>query len=163
MEREGFLRTAWTKLKESVGQRWTRKPPRNKVVLVVENNRSLRKLLAEVLREQCHYTIEAADGAEAVRIGARYRDEIHQLITAVRLPDLIGWELVELLRLDYPTLDVVYLARNTDDCKWLSRAHKASRFIRLPNPLTRESVRRALRRYDLARPQFVSALRLVDA
>jgi CheY-like chemotaxis protein len=163
MEGEGFLPTAWTRLKESVGQRWTRKPPRKKVVLVVENNRPLRKLLAEALRDQRHYTIEAGDGAEAVRIGARCRDEIHQLITAVRLPDLIGWELVELLRLDYPALDVVYIARNTDDCKWLSRAHKVSRFIRLPNPLTRESLRRALLRYDLARPQFVSALRLVDA
>lgn len=74
MEGEGFLPAVWTRLKESVGQRWTRKPRRKKVVLVVENNRSLRKLLAEVLQEQCQYTIEAGDGAEAVRIGARYRD-----------------------------------------------------------------------------------------
>jgi CheY-like chemotaxis protein len=163
MELEGFLPAAWTALRETAWQRWTPKPGGKKVVLVAENNRSLRKLLTEILRDQGHYMIEAGDGAEAVRIGARFRDEIHQLITAVRLPDLIGWELSELLMLDYPALDVVYIARNPDDCKWLSRARNVSKFIHLPNPLTRESVRRALRRYHLARPQFVRALRLVDA
>lgn len=163
MEFDGFLPTAWTVLKEKAWQRWAPKPGGKKVVLVAENNRPLRKLLTEILRDQGYYLIEAGDGAEAVRIGARFRDEIHQLITAVRLPDLIGWELSELLRLDYPALDVVYIARNPEDCKWLSRARKVSKFIHIPNQLTRESVGRALRRYQLARPQFVTALRLVDA
>src|SRR5215471_16560852 len=99
---------AWTALNDLVRGHWSRGCAAQKeLILVAESNQALRRSLVDVLRDQHYLTITACDGAEAVRIGARCQRQIDLLVTGTRLPDLIGWELAELLRLDHPGVAVV--------------------------------------------------------
>ncbi len=136
---------AWTSLRATIGKLW--KGPwaaHEQVILVAESNKGLRKLLIGVLRAQHYRTIEAHNGGEAVRIGARYRHDIHLLVTNVRLPDLIGWELGELIRLDHPALRVLYMGHNAADRKrQLDR--RISRFVFLQTPFSGEAFIHAVR------------------
>jgi DNA-binding NtrC family response regulator len=90
----------------------------NPLILVVESDKALRKELVCALREQHYRTIEASAGAEAVRIGVRCGQKIHLLVTAAILPDLIGRELGELLRLDHPYLQVICFGHTLDYYRW---------------------------------------------
>jgi CheY-like chemotaxis protein len=133
MKRAGTI-AAWTKLDNTIREYCSRAFAGPKeLILVAESNQALRKGLMNVLREQHYRTIEACDGAEAVRIGVRCR-QIHLLVTGLRLPDLIGWELEELLRLDHPALAVVYVGHNLEDWRRLSSKRFKSRFLQVPFP-----------------------------
>jgi CheY-like chemotaxis protein len=92
---------------------WSRGSAAQKeLILVAESNQALRRNLVDVLGDQHYLTIAACDGAEAAHNGAHCERQIHLLMTGVRLPDLIGWELAEFLRLDHPGVAVVYIAHD---------------------------------------------------
>ena len=118
---------------------------RGETILIAESDEWLRRLLVERLHRAQYQTLEAADGAEAVRIAARSRSgNIHLLLADVRLPDLLGWDLAEILRLDHPRLKVVCFGRSPQD-GW-SRPRKISAaFLHLPRPFISEAVLQALR------------------
>jgi DNA-binding response OmpR family regulator len=67
-----------------------------------------------------------------VRIGARCRRQIHLLMTAFRLPDLIGWELAELLRFDHPGVAVVYIAHDREDWRRFGRKNLKCILLQVP-------------------------------
>jgi DNA-binding response OmpR family regulator len=134
---EGII-AAWTALNNTI-RHWSRTfAVQKELILVVESNPVLRGYLVDVLRNQQYRTIEACGGAEAVRIGARCNRQIHLLMTAVRLPDLIGWELEELLRFDHPVVEVVYVAHDRDD--WRHFGRKNLKCILLQAPFRPEEV-----------------------
>lgn len=119
---------------------WTARHP---VVLVAESDSALRRQLVDALRRD-YRTLEAATGAQAVRLGAQHLDPIALLLTEVRLPDLFGWELVELLRMDYPALAVLYVAaREEERNRPLTR--RIPRPIVLPKPFRSEFLLQAAR------------------
>src|SRR5215472_16073963 len=132
MKRAGSI-AAWRTLNNTIRECWSRAFTGPKeLILVAESNHVLRGNLMDVLRDAHYRTIEACDGAEAVRIGARCRRQIHLLMTGVRLPDLIGWELGELLRLDHPAVAVVYVAHNFQDWRRLGSKRFESLFLQAP-------------------------------
>ena len=99
---------------KSLSEMWTDGlRARRRTVLVVEPDPVTRQLLSRSLRP-AYRILQAAGAAEAVRIAARHKKHIDLLLTAVRLPQLSGWELLELLALDYPKLKVVYVSKSID-------------------------------------------------
>jgi two-component system, cell cycle sensor histidine kinase and response regulator CckA len=160
----GEIFAAWTSLKATIRKLWSGPgAPHEQVILVAESNRVLRRLLISVLRAQDYRTIEARNGGEAVRIGARYRHDIHLLVTDVRLPDLIGWELGELIRLDHPALRVVCMGYNAADRR-RQLGRTISRFVLLQTPFRREPVINAVRQELNEQTRLSrSGLKLVEA
>jgi two-component system, cell cycle sensor histidine kinase and response regulator CckA len=78
-------------------------------VLIAEPNPSLRQLECQALSRD--YRVVRTSGAEeAIRTAARHEIELDLLLTEICLPNLNGWDLTELLRLDYPNFKVIYLA-----------------------------------------------------
>ena len=78
-------------------------------VLIAEPNPVLRQLERQAL-SQAYCVVSTSGAEEAVRLAARHETKLDLLLTEVRLPNLFGWELTELLKLDYPRLKVVYLS-----------------------------------------------------
>ena len=79
---------------------------------------------------------------EAVRTAARHETEIDVLLTEVRLPRVNGWELTELLKLDYPNLKVVYLSNSLEA---EIREHTyPSKVVILENPFRANLLRQAV-------------------
>ena len=84
-------------------------PRGTETVLVVEDEEPLRLLVTEVLRHS-GYTVHAAgNGADALAVWKRYRDEIDMLLTDIMMPDgMSGYELAESILRDEPALPVMF-------------------------------------------------------
>jgi DNA-binding NtrC family response regulator len=151
---------AWTTLYDMIRGRWSRGSSAQKeLILVAESNPALRRSLVDVLRDQHYLTIAACDGAEAVRIGARCKRQIHLLMTGARLPDLIGSELAELLRLDHPGVAVVYIAHDREE--WWRLGNKKLKSVFLQVPFRPEAVLKVVRQGLNAHRELHSQLSLV--
>jgi two-component system, cell cycle sensor histidine kinase and response regulator CckA len=84
-------------------------------ILLVEDEDSLRELNHKLLESMGYMVIEAANGADAIRIVGQCRDRIQLLITDVVLPGMSGRELAERLVACYPRIKVLYVSGYTDD------------------------------------------------
>jgi CheY-like chemotaxis protein len=110
-------------------------------ILVVQHDPVTRQLLSRSLRPS-YRILQAGSAEEAVRIAARHQRHIDLLLTDVRLPQLFGWELLELLTLDYPKLKVVYVSKSIDsEIRPLTRRQKT---LVLEHPFRESSARQAV-------------------
>jgi CheY-like chemotaxis protein len=79
-----------------------------KVVLVVEDEPSVRNLVLEVLHERGYATIEASDGHAALKVLQSGRD-IDLLVTDVGLPGLNGRQVADAARIAKPDLPILFM------------------------------------------------------
>jgi len=84
-------------------------------VLLVEDSDAVRRLSLNLLRGQGYHVLEAANGAEALRVAEQYEGEIHLLVTDVIMPIMSGRELTERLTALRPSLRTLYVSGYTDD------------------------------------------------
>lgn len=84
-------------------------------ILVVEDDASIRELVAEILRGEGYSVTEAADGLDALRACERERPAL--VLLDMRMPRLDGWSFALALRhrqLEVPVI-VMSAARNARD------------------------------------------------
>jgi two-component system, cell cycle sensor histidine kinase and response regulator CckA len=111
-------------------------------ILITEPNHVLRQLECSALSRQ-YRIIPTGSAEEAVRTAAQHETVIDLLLTEVRLPRVDGWELTELIKLDYPELKVVYISSSSIDAE--IKAHtRGSIMIALDNPFHPDRLRRAV-------------------
>ena len=90
-------------------------PRGNEVVLLVEDDPSVRALAARVLRTQGYTVLEAANGEEAMYIAQDLVvKEIHLLVTDVVMPRMGGNELANRFKALYPNLRILFISGYTD-------------------------------------------------
>jgi two-component system, cell cycle sensor histidine kinase and response regulator CckA len=80
------------------------------VILVVEDEPSVRAPMCRMLREQGYLVLEAANGEDALRVMQEHHAPIHLVITDVMMPEMDGAELVSLLRDWYPGMRVLFIS-----------------------------------------------------
>ncbi|MFC3077475.1 GAF domain-containing protein [Phenylobacterium terrae] len=78
------------------------------VVLVVEDEQSVRDLVVEVLRELGYNAVQAADGPEGLKL-VEALPRLDLLVTDVGLPGLNGRQLADAARLARPDLKVLFM------------------------------------------------------
>jgi len=109
----------------------SKSPPNSKTILVAEPEDSVRKMICNALRSRGYKLIHADNGLQALRTAAAQASEVHLLVTDVVLPGLYGWELAELMRLDWPRLKVLFISsRLTKEILDLAQ----SKFVLLTKP-----------------------------
>jgi two-component system cell cycle sensor histidine kinase/response regulator CckA len=111
-------------------------------ILIAEPNQVLRHLEYRALSPE-YQIIQTSDAEEAVRTAARHETALDLLLTEVRLPRMDGWELTELLKLDYPGLKVIYMS-NSIDAEIRART-RPSIVVVVENPFRADRLRRAVR------------------
>jgi two-component system, cell cycle sensor histidine kinase and response regulator CckA len=84
-------------------------------VLLVEDDASVRKLAAKVLRAAGYQVLEAADVEEAIRWPSRHAGHIEALLTDVVMPQMSGPDLADSLMLVLPHLKVLYMSGYSDN------------------------------------------------
>ncbi|MFS0738056.1 PAS domain-containing protein [Sphingomonas sp. 1P06PA] len=80
---------------------------RDETILVVEDDAEVRAYTVDTLRDLGYHVIEAADGAEALRLLAR-EARVHLLLTDVVMPGMTGRELADRARTADPQLRVLF-------------------------------------------------------
>ena len=82
-------------------------------ILLVEDEEPVRLAAREFLRMKGYTLLEAADGAEALRVHSQHTGRIHLLVTDVVMPGGSGRELAEELQTLDPRLRVLYISGYT--------------------------------------------------
>jgi CheY-like chemotaxis protein len=138
---------------ESPSEMWTDRLRSRKTILIVAADPVIRGLLRRALRP-AYFILQAANAEDAVRLAAQHRRNIDLLLTEVKLPRLSGWELLELLALDYPKLNVIYITKSINP---EIRAHtRRQTVILLEQPFPQACLQEAVRNV-LEGPQSIRA------
>ncbi len=83
-------------------------PRGSETLLVVEDNDMVRRVAVRVLADSGYRVLEAADGAEALRVYAAHQGQIALVLTDVVLPGMSGKQLADQLRQAQPDLKILY-------------------------------------------------------
>jgi PAS domain S-box-containing protein len=121
-----------------------RVPEGREVVLLVEDDASVRGLASRVLRMHGYTVLEAADGPEALRVCERHKGPLHMLVTDVVMPHMNGRQLADRLKALRPDLKVLYVSGYTDDAV-LRRGLLEERIAFLSKPFSPDALARAVR------------------
>jgi CheY-like chemotaxis protein len=84
-------------------------------VLLVEDEHLVRQLTHEILRRSGYRVLEAADGAEALRLLHDHHDRIDLLLTDVVMPGMSGYELVERARPLRPDMRILFVSGYSEE------------------------------------------------
>ena len=84
-------------------------------ILLVEDERGAPSKMAPILRSKGYRVLQARTPEAAFQIGSRHDGQIDLLLTEATLPGLYGWQLAELMKLDYPHLRVLYITDVSGD------------------------------------------------
>jgi len=118
----------------------------NEVILLVEDEVSLRTIMQKVL-QQCGYRVIAAENpTQAVELWLKHREEIQLVLTDVMMQGMTGVQLVRKLRADNPALKVVYTSGFTKEHldNHGERLIEGMNFV--PKPFRRDTLTAAVRR-----------------
>jgi PAS domain S-box-containing protein len=101
-------------------------------VLLVEDERDVRRLAATILENHGYRVLAAADGEEALLIYERYGHPIDLLISDVIMPRMRGPELAAHLRTRQPEMRVLYISGYSDPSIANQMVSAASHFLQKP-------------------------------
>jgi PAS domain S-box-containing protein len=90
-------------------------PSSGEIVLVVEDEPLVRRLVCDILQRLGYTTLQAGDGMAALQVAADYAGPIHLLVTDVVMPRMSGRALADHLCALRPALKVLYLSGYIDD------------------------------------------------
>jgi len=85
------------------------------VLLLVEDEESIREPAAEILESRGYLVLPARDGAEALAVARAHAGAIDLMITDVVMPGMNGNQLAEKLRASRPGMRVLYISGYPED------------------------------------------------
>lgn len=116
----------------------------SETILLVDDEKALRRLAKRVLSEAGYRVLEAGDGAMALRVAAEEVGEIDLVLTDVEMPTLGGRGMVDELHELSPGMRVLFMSGYTDN-EILRRGIRTSEIEFLQKPFTAESLRAAVK------------------
>ena len=113
----------------------------HRTVLLVEDERTLRKLTRKMLLEMGLTVLEAENGSQAIELAKRTETPIDLLLTDVVMPGMSGWTLAETLSPLRPEMRVLYMSGYPDGVIARQGVTEAGITI-LHKPFTRDELTR---------------------
>jgi PAS domain S-box-containing protein len=89
----------------------------SETVLVVDDQTDVRQLIRKVLAHEGYQVLEAASGAEAIRIAEHWDGSIELLVTDVMMPGMRGTEVAAGVKALRPSIEVLLISGYTDDTR----------------------------------------------
>jgi CheY-like chemotaxis protein len=83
-------------------------------VLIVDDEESMRMLVARAIAMDGHYTVTAQDGAEALEILSREQGAFDLLLTDIQMPVMDGIALALATARDFPRLTILLMTGFAD-------------------------------------------------
>jgi PAS domain S-box-containing protein len=116
----------------------------SETVLLAEDEAAVRTLGRHALRAAGYTVLEAAGGAEALRLAGGYLRPIHLLVTDLVMPGVGGRELAVRLAAVHPEARVLYVSGYTDDAV-VRHGVREGQAPFLPKPFTPADLARKVR------------------
>ncbi len=105
-------------------------------ILSVDDDKSVRRFVRDLLTDHGYRVIEAADGAEALDLASAHNAPIHLLLTDIIMPTLNGLVLAERLLPRRPEMAVVFMSGYVE-APLVSAKHPDAVLIEKPFTLAR--------------------------
>lgn len=80
------------------------------IILVVDDQESVRGLLRRQLSDRGHTVLEAADGAEGLHLVRRRNGAVDLILSDVVMPQMNGTELATAIGVEFPDIPVVLMS-----------------------------------------------------
>jgi PAS domain S-box-containing protein len=90
-------------------------PRGSETILLVEDDKEVRKLALRILQRQGYMVLESSQGDDALQLCEEYKGRIHLILTDVVMPVMNGHELTQRLTLHHPEAKVLYMSGYTDN------------------------------------------------
>jgi len=119
-------------------------PRGNEVILVVDDDPAIRRLVFDCLQPLGYNVLVASGGREALEISDSFESTIHLLLTDVVMPGMNGRELAETLAHQRAGIGTIYMSGYTDDVVVHQGILNADTNF-LPKPLMPSSLARKIR------------------
>jgi PAS domain S-box-containing protein len=84
--------------------------PAGETVLIVEDQDALREVTARIFTRAGYAVITAANGHDAIALATQHDDDIHLLLTDVVMPNMLGMEVAEKIRMIKPDIEVLFMS-----------------------------------------------------
>jgi CheY-like chemotaxis protein len=84
------------------------------LLLFIDDDQSVREMVAPALTEQGYYVLTAANGAEALALLEKQQRELRLVLTDIAMPVMDGFEVIEKLHARRPDLPVVLISGTFD-------------------------------------------------
>ncbi|MCP4599497.1 MAG: response regulator [Proteobacteria bacterium] len=84
-------------------------------ILLAEDDETVRKATARILRGNGYTVREASSGEEALKDAAEYQERIHMLITDVVMTGISGKTLADKLKKSRPEIGILFMSGYTED------------------------------------------------
>jgi CheY-like chemotaxis protein len=114
------------------------------IILVVEDEKSVRDLTVRILRRLGYGVLVASGGDEAIAIAQSYAGKISLLLTDVVMPNMSGRQVADNLLKLRPGLKILYLSGYTDSTV-VHHGVLENSLDFLPKPFSREVLARKIR------------------
>jgi two-component system cell cycle sensor histidine kinase/response regulator CckA len=92
-------------------------PGGNETILLVDDEPSLRAVMARALASKGYNVLQAENGARALDVADAYKAPIHLVVSDIEMPDMNGPELFENLRRWYPRLRFLFISGQMPDAE----------------------------------------------
>ena len=112
-------------------------PPGSEIVLLVEDEDPVRKLVRTILEKRGHVVLDARNGREGLALCVAHQKSIALLVTDIIMPELSGRELAEAARALRPELKVIFMSGHTPDVVLKEGLSKRTAFLQKPFTPTR--------------------------
>ena len=90
---------------------------RGELILFVDDDRSVREMVAPTLAEHGYRVLTAANGAEALALLGKHQSEVRLVLTDMAMPVMDGLEMIEKLQAQFPRLPVILMSGTLDTAK----------------------------------------------
>jgi two-component system, cell cycle sensor histidine kinase and response regulator CckA len=103
--------------------------PETAMILLCDNERSVRRLVCTILTRSGYQVLQARNGRHAMDIAGSHTDAIDLLLSDVMMPELDGPGLAERLRAIRPNVRVIFMS---GDCGGLLVSFDGCPFLQKP-------------------------------
>ena len=86
----------------------------NDVILIVDDESRIRKLIKDFLTKENYQTLEAADGEEALKVFEENSSKIKLILLDVMMPKLDGWSVLRQIRMKSKVPIIMLTARGEE-------------------------------------------------
>jgi len=121
--------------------------PNEHIILVVEDEEPVRRMVCAMLSQSGYQTLEACDGEDALRVCDSQGDRVGMVLTDVSMPRMPGPDLARELKQRRPDIPVVFMSGFCEEWQLLQVNDLAAGFVAKPfTPgMLYETIRRALK------------------
>jgi len=113
-------------------------------ILLVEDERGVRKVIANMLEQGGFQVLSARDPLEALALIHEYPGEVHLLLTDVLMPHMNGSRLAELISERRPQIRIVFMSGYTENAM-MNQDALDPKTVFLSKPFSKESLRGIIR------------------